>query len=60
MLQVKSERAAAARQRAELQAKVDRQHGQLSEARALQATTAAALSRVSIICYAVRRITAAR
>lgn len=46
LLQVKGERAAAARQRAELQAKVDRQQGQLSEARALQATTAAALSRV--------------
>ena len=45
--QVKSERAAAARARADLQAKLDRHQAQLNDARAQQSSTAATLARVS-------------
>jgi hypothetical protein len=45
--QVKGEKGALARQRSELQACADRQAGQLTEARAMQAASTAALARVS-------------
>ena len=45
--QVKGEKGALARQRSELQACIDRQQGQLTEARAVQAASTAALARVS-------------
>lgn len=53
-LQAKAEKGALARQRSELQARSDRQEGQLTEARALQATTATALARVSAFRLSMR------
>lgn len=60
--QVKGEKGALARQRSELQACADRQQGQLTEARALQAAPTAAMARVSYMlqscCLAAENIAA--